>query len=89
MSSQVDPRPLRVEEFAAQCREALVPVSSRFSYFQACPLGEEDVRDYVDEPLAALPPKLVAALPPLSVVLGAYLENPAGKDKSDDTGPAV
>lgn len=89
MSSQVDPRPLRVEEFAAQCREALVPVSSRFSYFQACPLGEEDVRDYVDEPLAALPPKLVAALPPFSVVLVPYLEKPEGKEKSDSTGPAV
>lgn len=87
MSSQVDPRPLRVEEFAAQCREALVPVSSRFSYFQACPLGEEDVRDYVDEPLAALPPALVATLPPFSVVLVPYLEKP--ESKGNGSGPTV
>lgn len=90
MSSQVDRRPLRVEEFAAQCREALVPVSNRFSYFQACPLGEhEDVREYVDEPLAALPPALVAELPAFSVVLVPYLEKPEGKGKGGDSGPAV
>ena len=67
MSSQPDPKQLSVEEFTARCRDALIPVSNRFSYFQTSPLSEEDVREYVEEPVAALPLELTAILPPIIV----------------------
>lgn len=83
MPSQPELHSLSVEQFASQCREALVPVSQRFSYFQACPLGEEDIREYIEEPIAALPPKLVATLPPSALILVPYLERLNGREKAE------
>ena len=73
MPSETYPNRVSVEEFAAQCRDAMVPVSSKFSYFQASPLGEEEVREYVEEPIAALPPGLIATLPDVCIALVPYL----------------
>jgi hypothetical protein len=89
MSSQSDPQQLSVEDFAARCSDALIPVSNRFSYFQTSPLSEEDVREYVEEPVAALPVSLTAILPPVSIVLVPYLEKLNGKDKGGVSGFAV
>jgi len=89
MSTQPDLHQLGVEEFAARCRDAMVPVSNKFSYFQASPLGEDDIREYVEEPIAALPTDLTAILPPVSIVLVPYLEKPNGKDKGSAAREAV
>src|SRR5512140_1790729 len=89
MSTQPDTHPLSVEEFTARCRDAMVPVSNKFSYFQASPLGEDDIREYVEEPIAALPAGLTAVLPPISIVLVPYLEKPNGKDKGTSVHEAV
>jgi len=89
MPSESDLRPLNVEEFAVQCRDAMIPVSNRFSYFQASPLGEEDIREYIEEPIAGLPPALVATLPPASLVLVPYLEKPNGRGKVNGQPPVV
>jgi|WetSurMetagenome_2_1015567.scaffolds.fasta_scaffold194790_2 hypothetical protein len=89
MSSQSDLNQLSVEEFTARCRDALIPVSNRFSYFQTSPLSEDDVREYVEEPVAALPVDLAALLPPISIVLVPYLEKLNGKEKGGVTRYAV
>ncbi|MFB3777382.1 MAG: hypothetical protein ACE141_07210 [Bryobacteraceae bacterium] len=81
MSSQPDPEKISVEEFAARCREAMIPVTSKFSYFPASPLGEDDLKDYVEEPVAALPPRLIAGLVPVCIALVPYLEKSNGKEK--------
>jgi hypothetical protein len=76
---------LSVEEFVVRCREAMTPLGSKFSYFPAIPLSEEDVQEYLNEPIAALPPALISALPNLALVLVPYLEKPNGKDKNGKT----
>jgi hypothetical protein len=81
MSTQSDLHQLSVEDFTARCRDALIPVGNRFSYFQTAPLSEEDVREYVEEPIAALPVDLTAILPAVSIMLVPYLEKLNGKEK--------
>lgn len=80
---------LSVEEFVMRCREAMIPLGSRFSYFSATPLSEEEVQEYLNEPIAALPPALVAALPKLSLVLVPYLERSNAKRKSKKNDESV
>lgn len=81
MSTQPDLDKLSVEEFAARCREAAIPVSSKISYFPASPLSEDDLKEYIEEPVAALPPRLKAGLMPFCIALVPYLEKANGKDK--------
>jgi hypothetical protein len=63
-----------LSEFTVRSREAMTPVSNKFSYFPALPLTAEDIRDYVEEPVASLPPDLTATLPPVCIALVPYLE---------------
>jgi hypothetical protein len=89
MSAQPDLDKLSVEEFAARCREAMIPVTNKFSYFPASPLSEDDLKEYVEEPVAALPPALANALIPVCIALVPYLERTNGKDKSSQASDAV
>ena len=53
----------------------MIPLSNTFSYFCASvPLSEEDLKEYLEEPVAALPPAVAAALPKISILLVPYLE---------------
>lgn len=67
-----------MREFAQRFRQEMVPLSNSFSYFTVLPLGEEDVREYLREPVAALPPALLSHLGKVSLVLVPYLEKPEG-----------
>lgn len=52
----------------------MIPLGSKFAYFcAAVPLTEEDQREYLEEPIAALPPSLAAELPKISILLVPYL----------------
>jgi len=74
MALQSDVGKLTVEELARQIRGQMIPLNNRFSYFfTALPLTEEDIKEYLEEPVAALPPQLCAALPRISVLLVPYL----------------
>jgi hypothetical protein len=84
MPTQTDLDKLSVEEFASRCRDAMIPVSNRFSYFPASPLGEEEVKEYIEEPVASLPPVLIGAIPPVCIALVPYLERLNGKVKAGD-----
>src|SRR5579864_2639066 len=75
MPAQLDLSKLSVTQFAERFRGEMIPLSNTFSYFCASvPLSEEDLKEYLEEPVAALPPAVAAALPKISILLVPYLE---------------
>ncbi len=68
-----------VDELAARVRGEMAPVTAKFSFFSVLPLGEEELRQYLKEPIAAISPVAVAALPQMGVILVPYLERGNGK----------
>src|ERR1043166_6580277 len=70
---------LPVENFAPRFRDELIPLTSRFSFFSTFPIPEEDLKQYLHEPIAAVSPVISAAIPPVGVVLVPYLERGNGK----------
>src|SRR5580698_1236077 len=81
MSAQPDLSKLSVGQFAERFRDAMIPLSNTFSYFCASvPLSEEDLKEYLEEPVASLPPLIAAALPKISILLVPYLERSTGRD---------
>jgi hypothetical protein len=82
MSASGDLDKLSVSDFSARLRDSMVPLSNTFSYFAALPLNEEDIREYVEEPVAALPPGITTTLPRVFVGLVPYLERENGKEKT-------
>lgn len=83
MSNQEDLSRLPVSEFAARFQPEMVPLTNNISYFcAALSFSEEDVREYLHEPVAALPPAIVAALPKTLLLLVPYLEKPNGKQRA-------
>ncbi|MGD0200357.1 MAG: hypothetical protein ABSD27_06355 [Bryobacteraceae bacterium] len=78
MSSPPDLAKLTVQEFAKRFRQEMIPVSNRLAYFSALPLTEDDIKEYLQEPVAALPPGLQAGLPPVSIIFVPYLARAAG-----------
>lgn len=74
MALQSDVGRLSLEEFTRQISGQMIPLNNRFSYFfTALPLTEEDIKEYLEEPVAALPPQLCAGLPHICVLLVPYL----------------
>jgi hypothetical protein len=85
MSSQREPNPanpvqpglsrVSVGQFAERFRGEVIPLSNTFGYFCASvPMSEEVVKEYLEEPVAALPPSLAGMLPRVSILLVPYLE---------------
>jgi hypothetical protein len=82
MSVQPDLSKLSVGQFAERFRGEMIPLSNTFSYFCASvPLSEDDLKEYLEEPIAALPPAIAALLPKVSIMLVPYLEKSAGKER--------
>ena len=64
-----------VGQFAERFKSEVIPLSNTFGYFCASvPMSEEAVKEYLEEPIAALPPALTALLPRISILLVPYLE---------------
>lgn len=79
MPAQLDLSKLSVRQFAERFRGDMIPLSNTFSYFCASvPLSEEDLKEYLEEPVAALPAAIATALPKISILLVPYLERPDG-----------
>src|SRR6266849_4222656 len=71
---------LSVRQFAERFRAEMIPLSNTFSYFCASvPMTEEDLKEYLEEPVAALPPALTGSLPKISILLVPYLERVNGE----------
>ena len=79
MPAQTDQTRLSVRQFAEKFRGEMIPLSTTFSYFCASvPMSEDDLKEYLQEPVAALPPAVTAALPKISILLVPYLERANG-----------
>jgi hypothetical protein len=84
MSAQPDLSKLSVGQFAERFRSEMIPLSNTFSYFCASvPLSEEDLKEYLEEPIASLPPAISSLLPKVSIMLVPYLERVDGKEKGN------
>jgi hypothetical protein len=70
---------LSIEDLAARFRNELIPLSNTFSYFSLVPMQEEDLKQYLHEPIGAVSPAICALIPPVGVVLAPYLERGNGK----------
>jgi hypothetical protein len=82
MPVQFDLSKLSVRQFAERFRGEMIPLSNTFSYFCASmPMSEEDLKEYLEEPVAALPPAVAAALPKISIFLVPYLERAGAPEK--------
>src|SRR6202030_4801907 len=87
MSAQPDLTKLSVRQFAERFRSDMIPLSTTFSYFCASvPMSEEDLKEYLEEPVASLPPSIASALPKISILLVPYLERNNGRERSKTKG---
>jgi hypothetical protein len=90
MPAQLDLSKLSVRQFAERFRGDMIPLSNTFSYFCASvPMSVEDLKEYLEEPVAALPPAMLAALPKISILLVPYLERANGAEKKKTGGLAA
>jgi hypothetical protein len=69
---------MTVAELAARFIGELIPLTNIFSYFCTPPMAEEDLRQYLHDPIAALPPALARVLGKVGLVLVPYLERGDG-----------
>src|SRR5450631_3280835 len=90
MPAQLDLSKLSVRQFAERFRADMIPLSNTFSYYCASvPMSEEDLKEYLEEPVAALPPAIAGALPKISILLVPYLERGDGHEKRKTAPPAA
>ena len=62
MSTEPSPSKLPIEELASRFGGDLIPLTSKFSYFTTLPVAEEDLRQYLNDPVAAISPAICEAL---------------------------
>lgn len=74
MSSVADSSKTSVRQLAERCRGELIPLSTRFSYFSVLPVAEEDLRQYLNEPVSALSPAICDIIGKAAFLLTPYLE---------------
>jgi hypothetical protein len=90
MPAQLDLSKLSVTQFAERFRGEMIPLSNTFSYFCASvPMSEEDLKEYLEEPVASLPPAIAGVLPKISILLVPYLERGDGHEKRKTAPPAA
>ncbi|MGA2436280.1 MAG: hypothetical protein ABSG25_13470 [Bryobacteraceae bacterium] len=79
MPSQPDLAKIGVREFARRFRNEMIPVNNKISFFSALPLSEDENKEYLQDPIAALPSAILDGFPKVAVLLVPYLEKPARK----------
>jgi hypothetical protein len=78
-SAEPDHSKLSVDEIARRSHGEMTPLGTKFSYFTAMPVPEEDLKQYLEDPIAALPPAICKALPAVEIILVPFLEKNNGK----------
>ena len=68
-----------VEDIALRVRKEMIPVTAKFSYFSTTPIAEEDLKQYLNDPIAAVSPVIIAGLPRIGIMLAPYIEKGNGK----------
>ena len=79
MSTDGEKSRLTVAELATRFRSEMIPLTGKFSYFSLLPIAEEDLRQYLNDPIAAISPAIVTGLPRMGVILAPYVEKGNGK----------
>lgn len=57
----------------------MIPLTAKFSYFSTLPVPEEDLRQYLNDPIAAISPAILTTVPPIGLILAPYIEKGNGK----------
>ena len=73
MPATAPPRITGIDEFLHARLKDLLQVDDNISYLAEPPMPEEDLRHYIQDPVAALPPKIREQLPPIANFLLPYL----------------
>lgn len=63
-----------ITELARRLRSDMTSVNARFGYHLSFPVAEEDLRQYLHDPIAAIPVPVSDLLPKISIVLVPFLE---------------
>jgi hypothetical protein len=79
MSSPTGLDKINVQDFSRRFRQEMIPLNNTFAYFSALPLGEEEVKEFLEEPVAALPPAVQAAFSKTFILLVPHLEKAAAR----------
>jgi hypothetical protein len=80
MPAQLNSATLSVGQLAERYRREMIPLSKTFSYCSPeFPLTEEDIKEYLEEPIAALPASISSRLPKVSILLVPYLDKGTNK----------
>ena len=79
MPLAIDRSRMSVEELADSFRGQMIPLNEAFSYFATPPMPDEDLRQYVHETVAAVPPRLLGLIPHVNIVLVPYLSRGKGQ----------
>lgn len=71
--------PLRapIGEFARLFQAQATPFNQTFSYYAAAPFAADDQREFIDEPILALPPRVLAGLGQVVLLFVPFIERPA------------
>jgi hypothetical protein len=70
---------LTVADLVARCRGEFIPLNHAFSYFCTPSMAEEDLRQYLHDPIAALSLVICVDLKKVGFVLVPYLEKGNGR----------
>jgi hypothetical protein len=68
-----------VDELSRRLRSEMTPINDKFSYHLAIPVAEEDLRQYLHDPVEALPAVVSDLLPKIAIVLAPFLERASTK----------
>jgi len=79
MSTDTDKAKHTIDELAGRFRTEMIPLTGKFSYFSTLPIAEEDLRQYLNDPIAAISPAILGLLPSIGLILAPYLEKANGK----------
>jgi hypothetical protein len=64
-----------------QLSSELRPLTEKFSYYLAFPIADEDLRQYLQDPIESLPQGVVDLLPRTAIVLAPYLERGTSRNQ--------
>ncbi len=82
MSTDAEGSRMTVGELAERFRGQMIPLTNKFLYFSTLPIAEEDLRQYLNDPIAAISPAIATVLPRVGMILAPYLEKGNGKGDS-------
>jgi hypothetical protein len=68
-----------VEDLALRVRKEMIPVTAKFCYFSTAAIAEDDLKQYLNDPIAAVSPAIIAGLPRIGLMLAPYIEKANGK----------